>query len=358
MGFWHKIIYKILFICCLLLVFTNGETEEDKVLGLFKNRQGIYATKAPTSKLTLYRNVASQITHSGILSLFWMPPLLLTASSKGNIDVFEILPYELQAYREVYGDAFITEFKHDKMIQGAVDIIKVKEIVSELNRKTVHRNIQSIFFDEQHIDNYLSGGSCSAISFKVAKVVLDYLKNPINDREEGVLQSMKNIVETIHTEGLKDSKIGSDKSQLIRSTQAAFNTISINRTINAVDICQDKIKAIAAYYDIEVSQSTKDLLLEETNASRKKFEAIKKELKSGLYLLRIIQKNDNQRLERHGHSTIYVKSPQGKQFYFDPQIGLYDLSKRNQKTQNMIFQSLCSAKKRFEIEYYKFHKLR
>lgn len=273
-------------------------------------------------------------------------------------DAFAILPYEQRAYQESYSDAFIAEFNHNPLSKGPVDSIKVNNIVCQLNAEVARRQILSVYFDQQHIVDNLTGGSCSAIALKIAKVALDYLQGPGNQQQDGLLTSMAEIVKAIHTEGLKNNKTCSNKRKELRSIQAAFNTICVDPTAaKMVDICQDKIKALATFYDIGVSHSTEELQLIETKSCLDKFESTRKNLEPGVYFLRVIQKEGNQKLEKHGHSTVYVKSDQAKEFYFDTQLGLYDLSKGDTNIGRMIFLSMCSAKRRFNVDSYKFHKL-
>jgi hypothetical protein len=256
----------------------------------------------------------------------------------------ESLEYNQKDYKEGYCTEFVTGFTHGSMANGPVDVTKVKNIVAILNEK-VASETKAVSFKADLVESRLKGGACSSIAFRVGCAALRYLQNP-EDGSSGLIKCVKDIIEKVNVlnaAGRKD----------VRNVQAAFNTIFVDPLVKVNDISQHKIKALAAYYDVKVHHSTDELIVEDSAACKKKFEELIENLKPGVYLLRILQKENNHKLETQGHSTIYIKNEQGRALYFDTQLGLYDLS----KTQNMIYRSVCSAKKRFAVDTCQFHQL-
>lgn len=102
-----------------------------------------------------------------------------------------------------------------------------------------------------------------------------------------------------------------------------------------------------------VSASTDEIKVNDPKTSHLTVQKQLDELSEGVYLFRTIQFEENHKLETHGHSTVYIKY-QKAIFYFDTQLGLYDLS---QGKEELIFNSLLSANQHFHIDYSRFHKL-
>lgn len=264
-----------------------------------------------------------------------------------NIQNICILNYNQDDYKNAYASQFIAPFNHGPMTKGPINKEDANQYISELREKAKAIS-PAISFDDSKLENELEGGSCSSIALIVAKSALNYLKGP----NQGVNGLKECLQETI-------SKIGKTKSDRlkIRTIQAAFNTIFVKPDVQAADIRQEKIKALAAYYNIKVLHSTDELIIDEHQACQEHFYETIKKLEAGVYLTRIIIKENNHKLEKCGHSTVYIKLPQGEELYFDTQLGLYDLTQNQNQKIHFINHAFYSAKKRFNIDCGKFHQL-
>lgn len=253
------------------------------------------------------------------------------------------LGYNQKDYKEKYSQEFIIGFNHGSMAKGPIEINSVKEIVKGLNEKASHVT-KVVNFNENSMDKDLIGGSCSSIALRVGLVGIKCLQESEDD--ESLTNCVRDIVEKIHNlprSGRKE----------VRNLQAAYNTIQVDTSVKVDDISQEKIKALVSFFDMKVCQSSEELLVEETDSCEKVYDEMINKLKSGVYLVRVLQKENNHKLETQGHSTIYIKGKNGKELYFDTQLGLYDVS----KAQDLIYRSMCSAKKQFAVDVCKFHQL-
>jgi hypothetical protein len=263
-------------------------------------------------------------------------------SSDGKIP--DILEYNQKDYQERYSSAFITGFNHGSMAKGPVDINHVRKLVTTLNEKVV-KVTQAISFNEATIESPLAGGSCSSIAFRIGCAALKFFEKSKND-SEGLIKCIKAVVEEINA-------LSPSGRKEVRGVQAAFNTIHVDTAVKVKDICQNKIKALAALFDISISQSTDELVVQDSENCLKAFNKMVSNLSVGVYFVRILEKNDNHKLETQGHSTIYIKDEQGMELYFDTQLGLYDIG----QARDFIYMSICSALKRFAVNVCKFHQL-
>ncbi len=250
--------------------------------------------------------------------------------------------YNRDNFFTIYGEHSITTFNHGSMASGPVDENQVKKIVEILNKKTIEIT-KVIDFKEDLIVKRLEGGSCSSIVFQISLVALRCLKS--TNEAPKLREIVKNSVNDIN----KSSKSG---RQSIRNIQAAFNTISINTAEKVDKISQEKIKALVTYFDLKIVDSTEECLILETEEDKNSFSETINKLQNGVYLIRVIKKADNHKLEVQGHSTLYIKNS-AEELYFDTQLGLYKIN----GAKDIIYTSICSAKRRFEIDCCTFYQL-
>lgn len=274
-----------------------------------------------------------------------------------------VLGYEREIYQSYYEDEFIVDFIHKSFATGVVDVEEVQKTVTLLN-EIAQKETQNISFNPGRIKKgeQLTGGACSTVALRVAQAVVELFeklnkRDKLNDINKHfiLLNRIRRVIEEFNVAGTKRTPQSENFRKQTRSIQYAFNTITVDRTREVQDVCQDKIKALAAYYELNVSYSTpsvdvKNLAELELNVNKQL-----KSLKCGVHLLRMIDYKYNHKLENQGHSATYIKTPVGE-IYFDPALGLYQLLKEDGKT-NLIYNALLSAQLRYKVDLFSFHKL-
>lgn len=254
--------------------------------------------------------------------------------------------YTRQMYQRDYKEAFLGDYNHGPLRQGEIDPNESHRIIEVLNRRAP----KGVFFNPDLLEKELEGGACSAIALCVAKKAVELEAEP-----ESFLLKIAETVRLLNAEALKGSQAAKSGRRRMRSIQAAFNTICVDKTQKVDDIAQEKIRAIAAYYSLGVQSSTEQIRVAGNDALQEDIERQLRALDEGVYLLRILHLEDNHKLEAKGHSVVYMKLP-GIEAYFDAQLGLYDLTKSVGEN-DLLYQSLRSAQLRFQVDCFKFHKL-
>lgn len=253
------------------------------------------------------------------------------------------MEYKRDVYQEIYKKEFIVDFNHGPMAKGQIKHLEIEQLIDLMNQKA-SKFVDAVMFVKETIVYELEGGACSAIALQIAQSMVKYFQFFANGAP---LQYLKSLVEEI-------DHSSSQGKQTIRNIQEAFNNIWVNKENRGKqDISQQKIKALAAFFDMHVVDSTNDIVLEETINCQQKFEHQVENLSAGVYLLRVIQPMENYKCEKHGHSTILIKMGEGKQWYFDVELGLYDLT----DSKGFLYHSLCSLQKKFNVNVCKFYKL-
>jgi hypothetical protein len=270
------------------------------------------------------------------------------------LPVHSYLNYQANEFQDYYQEEFLTGFNHGPCTKGSTDPQIVQQVITRLNER-VSPAASCISFDANRIEENLTGGSCSSIALSIIRSYFDYLKTPGDHTEQNKREALINIVTKLTADSTSKSKTASHARNKTRSIQTAFNTITVNRAYNIDGVTQEKIKALASYYDLAVCHSTDSVLVND-DFSEKHFNDSLRALSDGIYLVRVIQKEDNHKLEHHGHSTIWFKFSDNQQVYFDTQIGLYRISQTSEKM-HVILHALQSAKNRFQIDELSFHQL-
>ena len=164
----------------------------------------------------------------------------------------------------------------------------------------------SICFTKSKLNNYLTGGTCSAMS-------MDFLKKYLNIKKE---LSYKDRPWSILNRVRKLEKDFKTSSRAFRAVQAALNTIAIVNPYT--DHAKDKAQALLNYIDCSIAPAFDEIDL---NISPKRCveEAISF-LPLGIYFARALRPAENKKLELYGHSTVFIKEKNFCVFY-DPMQG-------------------------------------
>ena len=136
----------------------------------------------------------------------------------------------------------------------------------------------------------------------------------------------------------------------MRAQQGAFNCIEISEDAS-LDPIVSKIQALANFHDLKVERAspTFDILKE----LKSKFTKNIGELSEGIYFLRVIKPEDNEKLEARGHSMVLLRTS-GGDYFFDPNKGL---EKIEENTEDRLFEHLKHDLKRFGISQATFLKV-
>lgn len=185
--------------------------------------------------------------------------------------------------------------------------VRVEE--AELTRKQLQdRAPLGIQFKSKNIRSSIAGGFCTAAS-------LDFLK--------AYFKQMKRVrIQTSLNERIFElRKIGNriKNLQALRNRQAAFNSIEVDRTLIQSDFSFFKMQALLNYNHLHINFASREMdILKESDDQI--FQTIT-DLPEGEFVLRLINPCDNSKLEKFGHTLIYIKKD-GLHLLYDCNEGL------------------------------------
>lgn len=275
-----------------------------------------------------------------------------------------IYPYSTNAYSNRFECDFLSGFTHARLAQGAVDQPLAKQFVEKSN-ECAQKCMPCISFNQEALQNQkeLKGGACSPISFRISRSTLKIARKveqkPLSSEAKDRVFSQKFTRKVMKFESMATSQRKPDKTAqiMIRTEQFALNTITVNRKkITSGNAVKEKVTAMAAFYDLKVVDSTKEIRVKGNPKLKEELTSLVQRLQPGVYFLRIIQEKKNHKLEEKGHSALYIKRANGSEYYFDPALGNYSLISEEGK-QEFLYQSLRSANERFGVDTFSFHRL-
>lgn len=186
--------------------------------------------------------------------------------------------------------------------EGSIDLKEALAICSYLKN---HAPL-GIEFSENRMDHKLVGGTCSAISLEFLEDYLKLKKQNLSDAS---------LIQAIQKLGIKYQH----SSQKMRTRQAAYNTISVNKKAFSTDYLKAKIQALANYHQLKVDYTSNLIDIRKVrNGSH--LDPLLTHLPEGVYILRQIEPCRNQKLEKQGHTYIYIKESD-LNIFFDPNKG-------------------------------------
>lgn len=196
---------------------------------------------------------------------------------------------------------------------GVTPVDKVKEVFDKLNKKKEC----GIDFNKNKITGSVEGGTCTAMSLEFVDSLLKIKKNSpkcVNDKSK-----FNNILSL--QEKFKQS------SEEMRIRQAAYNTIEVIKG-DYIDYSKNKMQSLLNFHDFKINYCSNEI---NTETRKEEFAKTVHELPKGTYILRVIKPNENEKLEEHGHTLVYVKEEDLGLFY-DPNFGLRVLSEEEHST--------------------------
>lgn len=177
---------------------------------------------------------------------------------------------------------------------------KVKEICENLNAKC---SLLGITFNSKDKNiGYIEGGTCTAMSFDLAKRIL---KDPLHLVSQVFQQKKKYTASSLK----------------FRTLQSAFNCIEVADTMDFPHAEAHKMQAISTHFSMN-SEPASSLISQEINDQE--FAASIFSLKPGVYIARMVKRAENPKLEEHGHTMLLVKNEE-EWFFMDPNHGLAPL---------------------------------
>lgn len=194
---------------------------------------------------------------------------------------------------------------------GPIDESLAKDYCDGLNEHL--RQSHAIVFSADRLQNPVSGGTCSAMSFEFAN---DYLRRRPSSPPQMIFDDLEKKYET--------------SSEYFRTIQSTFNTLHRNKEIDAEDFLKEKVASMMHFYDRTVTDSSETFNIEfdPKNEAVKATEIIESFLDQhpqGVFVIRCILLEPNEKGEAYGHSMILINDPEGSYFY-DPGQGVFELS--------------------------------
>lgn len=210
---------------------------------------------------------------------------------------------------------------------GPVDELIVKKYFNKLQANAA----PGVAFKAEYISNYCSGGTCSA---KVLSFANDFFNSKAANLHERVLNAAERHITSSH---------------ILRTQQAALNTISKDEKSLAKDFSRAKVESIVALEDFVVEEASKPIPKIEynfdenlfglsaiemlPNMSFENFEEVFDQLKDGFYFCRMLASSDNFKDEYYGHSVAFIKHADGNYLWDSTggliQIADYELKKKS-----------------------------
>lgn len=207
--------------------------------------------------------------------------------------------------------------------QGRAQGRTKKDRTEEIVKLLTERQPTGIRYNANKITGWVEGGVCNAMALDFAK---NYFKMK---KDQGITKetSLQDLIEKI--------KIFSEKYDLpyqqssacveeFRTQQEALNCIEVDTQAKNIDFSLAKVQSVASFYSLKITRKTKEtkFLSNECNFSTlKKINDQIAALTNGIHLIRFIDPKENEKLEKQGHSMIFIKEPQGF-FYYDSNNGV------------------------------------
>ncbi|MBA3723101.1 MAG: hypothetical protein H0W88_11975 [Parachlamydiaceae bacterium] len=224
---------------------------------------------------------------------------------------------------------------------GSVPYSKVEAVWKKL---VCHREL-GIDFNKEKIVSYLDGGACTAMAFEFMCAYLKLKKVSINS-SKSYTKTMQSYLERVGT-------TFSTCSEEMRIRQAAYNTIEVRKFEAEIDYSKNKIQSLANFHDLKIDFSSQEIDLNTINSDKELNVGIAK-LPEGAFMVRILKPANNEKLEEHGHTLIYIKE-KGLGLYYDPNTGLRNLIPSEQAS--YLFKAFKKNQQEFEVHKARFYRI-
>lgn len=261
--------------------------------------------------------------------LFEMTLRLIPSSMRANEDFIFLFLQEMGAkaqkhlYKNLLGgcpaDQIPAEWVRQKSIktgsqldcQGSIEMDESKKICRELNS----RRPNGVEFRESAItEPKVGGGTCSAMAFDFAARYLQHRR----------VLPPQFAIEQITVDDWQMS--GYERSSpTFRIRQAAFNTISKTQEASS-DFKRDKIDAMVHLHNLSVVNALEEIDMSQPDAAVK-FAEVLETSGNGVFVLRVLKPDTNEKEEAHGHSAILIHEDEIEPHFYDPCDGLHEIER-------------------------------
>jgi hypothetical protein len=224
---------------------------------------------------------------------------------------------------------------------GPVSITKVESIRAKLD---AHRPI-GIQFNQKKVAPSIEGGTCTAMSLEFLDSYFKTKKISIKQLDAQSDRLVDHLIKLGHN--------FASSSQEMRDRQAAYNTIEVQLSGDDIDYSKNKVQSLANYHSLIIDYSSPEIdvdKLDDESAISKEIDA----LPEGVFLVRILKPTNNEKLEEHGHSLVYIKE-RGLGLFYDPNYGVRNLSITEHS--KVLFKIFKNCFQLFEIHKARFYKL-
>lgn len=221
--------------------------------------------------------------------------------------------------------------------QGNVSIEKAEVIRAKLASQS---SPLGIHFNKSKIVDQLVGGTCSAMALQFVDRYFQIKKSC-----EGSEQILKQIAAI----GIQFSASSAE----MRDRQAAYNTIEVVKSSEERDFSKNKMQSLANDHNLSIKFSSNEMDVEKLDTEQSLQNDVDA-LPEGAYLVRIIKPANNEKLEEHGHSLIYIRE-QGVNLFYDPNLGARNLVGAKHST--VLFNSFKENFATFQVSKARFYQL-
>lgn len=288
------------------------------------------------------RNVKREFILNNLSSIFSQSPNL-TELRKNAEELVNKLDEKFDVSVDFNDDyhTIITSNQGNQLVAGKTTE-KVKEIFASMEQN------QPVGIKYNHYINTgeIKRGVCSALALGFARRYIE-IKNDRILKKNDLFFKLRELISEEFYPGITTTSL----NQKLMDTQAAFNCIEVDKSLNNIDFSLAKVQSIAGYFSFAISSYT-----EETKYSDSISPTLNKqitEMPHGVHLLRFIKSNNNEKLEKYGHSMIFIKDRQGNLFY-DPNNGVELIT-------NNPAERLCAHLKhnqiKFKLDTFRFYAL-
>ncbi len=216
---------------------------------------------------------------------------------------------------------YFKKIKHGNQAQNAGEI-RVQLAQKYCEKLNEYSEETHVVFSPSRLQNPISGGTCSAMAFDFADKYLD--KRPTMTPDE-IFDEIAPRFE--------------NSSLLFRTRQAVFNTLRKDDRYPPADFMRDKVGSMLRAYGRSITDSSEMFYMKDTltlNSSSKEIkQAMKKieqflnEHSEGVFVIRCVVLEDNDKGELFGHSTTLIRE-KDKSYFYDPNEGIYELPKETE----------------------------
>jgi hypothetical protein len=242
-------------------------------------------------------------------------------------------------YRRKYRSKWLFEGSQDGC-KGDAPVEQAEIVRNKLNNK----HIAGIRFNKEKLTGKITDGTCTSMSLKFISSyfkIKEKCKRDPNYTSSMLLKNLSNL----------SCKLASS-SEKMRVRQAAYNTIEIIKSENLIDYSKNKIEALITDRALKINYSSEEI--EVNNAEKWNISQQVANLAEGVFLLRIIKPNNNEKLEERGHSLVYIKE-EGIGLFYDANYGVLNL--HSTEHSNVLSEWMVMNWRDFQISKARFYKV-